>query len=291
MKGSRTANFFKSIMAKAKKSTVRKTRATTAKKRTTSALSRRGSSTADYSRFVLPIVVGVILLAGIGFFGVMGYRTAIASEFFNVQRVEVRGNDRVNVEDIQRIVTANTEKTGVWRADLGEIREKVEKLPFVKTAAVSMVLPVGIRVSIIERTPAAVVKLSHGDSLVDTEGNVLIPVTKPETAFPFAMRGWDETKTEKAMTDNLARLKLYKKMLDEWKEYGISDRVKEVDLKDLKDPNASIEESGRLIAVVLAKDKLGASLKSAMDAVAGKGERVKSVNAGGVSPVLEYFGY
>lgn len=278
-------------MAKAKKSTVRKTRATSAKKRSSSVKSRRGGSSVNVSRFVLPVFIGVILLAGIGFFGVMGYRTAIASEFFNVRRVEVRGNDRVNVDDVKRIVTANTEKTGVWRADLGEIREKVEKLPFVKTASVSMILPVGIRVNILERVPAAVVKLSYGDSLVDVEGNVLIPVTKPEPAFPFAMRGWDETKTEKAAADNLARLKLYKKMTEEWREYGLSDRVKEVDLKDLKDPHATIEDSGRLIAVLLSKDSLGKSLKSAVEAVAGKGEKVKSVNAVGVSPVLEYMSF
>lgn len=277
-------------MAKAKKSTIRKTRATSAKKRTTSTSSRRGKAV-DYSRFLVPIVIGVILLSGIGFFGLMGYRTAIASEFFNVRRVDVRGNERVNPEDIKRIVTTNTEKTGVWRADLGEIREKVEKLPFVKSAAVSMVLPVGIRVNIVERIPAAVVRLRYGDSLVDVEGNMLVPITKQEPAFPFAMRGWDETKTEKAMTDNLARLKLYKKMLDEWKDYGLSERVKEVDIKDLRDPNALIEESGRTIAVVLAKDSLGKSLKSAMEAVAGKGEKIKSVNAVGVSPVLEYLGY
>ena len=278
-------------MAKAKKSTVRKTSAASARTRSTSVRSsrRRGTNT-DYSRFVLPLLIGAILVAGIGFFGVMGYRTAIASEFFNVRRVDVRGNDRVNVDDVKRIVTANTEKTGVWRADLGEIREKLEKLPFVKTAAVSMVLPVGIRVNITERIPAAIVRLSGGDSLVDAEGNVVVVVSKPEPAFPFAMRGWDESKTEKAMTDNLARLRLYKKMLDEWKDYGISDRVREVDLKDLKDPSASIEDSGRTIAVILAKDRLGTSLKSAVEAVAGKGERVKSVNAVGVSPVLD-FGY
>ncbi|MBK6751731.1 MAG: FtsQ-type POTRA domain-containing protein [Pyrinomonadaceae bacterium] len=278
-------------MAKAKKSTIRKTRATSTKKRSSSVKPRRRGSSFDASRFILPVFVGIILLAGIGFFGVMGYRTAIASEFFNVRRVEVRGNDRVNPEDVKRIVTANTEKSGVWRADLGEIREKIEKLPFVKTASVSMVLPVGIRVGITERIPAAIVRLSYGDSLVDTEGNVVVPVTKPEPAFPFAMRGWDETKTEKAMTDNLARLKLYKKMTEEWREYGLSDRVKEVDLRDLKDPNATIEDSGRMIAVVLSRDSLGKSLKSAVEAVAGKGERVKSVNAGGVSPVLEYLSF
>ena len=53
-------------------------------------------------------------------------------------------------------------KAGVWNADLADIRAKIEKFPFVKTAAVSMVLPSGIRVNITERIPAAVVHFSPG---------------------------------------------------------------------------------------------------------------------------------
>ena len=279
-------------MAKAKKSTVKRTRATSARKRSTSlTASRRRAASRDYGRFALPLLVGVVLLIGIGFFGVMGYRTAIASEFFNVKRIDVRGTDRVNSDDIRRIVSANTEKTGVWRSDLSEIREKIEKLPFVKTAAVSMILPYGVRVTVVERVPAAVVKLSYGDFMIDGEGVVLVPVTKTEASMPFLLRGWDETKTEKAVTDNLLRLKLYKKMLDEWREYGIAERVKEVNLTDIKDPNAMIEESGRSIAVTLAKDHLGKSLKSAVEAVAGKGEKIRAVNAGGIYPIIEYLNF
>ena len=279
-------------MAKAKKSTVKRTRATSARKRSTSlTASRRRAASRDYGRFALPLLVGVVLLIGIGFFGVMGYRTAIASEFFNVKRIDVRGTDRVNSDDIRRIVAANTEKTGVWRSDLSEIREKIEKLPFVKTAAVSMILPYGVRVNVVERVPAAVVKLSYGDFMIDGEGVVLVPVTKTEASMPFLLRGWDETKTEKAVTDNLLRLKLYKKMLDEWREYGIAERVKEVNLTDIKDPNAMIEESGRSIAVTLAKDNLGKSLKSAVEAVAGKGEKIRAVNAGGIYPIIEYLNF
>ena len=279
-------------MAKAKKSTVKRTRATSARKRSTSlTASRRRAASRDYGRFALPLLVGVVLLIGIGFFGVMGYRTAIASEFFNVKRIDVRGTDRVNSDDIRRIVAANTEKTGVWRSDLSEIREKIEKLPFVKTASVSMILPYGVRVNVVERVPAAVVKLSYGDFMIDGEGVVLVPVTKTEASMPFLLRGWDETKSEKAFTDNLLRLKLYKKMLDEWREYGIAERVKEVNLTDIKDPNAMIEESGRSIAVTLAKDNLGKSLKSAVEAVAGKGEKIRAVNAGGIYPIIEYLNF
>jgi len=236
-------------------------------------------------------MISLCLLGGIGFIAAMGYRSVTASDFFGVRAVDVRGAERAPVDDIRRIVTANTEKTGVWHADLPAIREKIEKLPFVKTASVSMSLPAGIRVNVIERVPQAVVRLGGGDFLVDGEGVVLAKVTKPEETMPFVIRGWDESKNEKAGPDNLARLKLYRKMLDEWRGVGVADRVKEVNLTDMRDPAAVIEDSGRQIAVTVAKDNLGKSLKSAIEAVAGKGEKVKSVNAGGVYPVLEYMGY
>lgn len=276
-------------MAKAKKNTVKRPRITPARKRSTSlsASSRRAASR-DYGRLALPLVIGAALLIGIGFFGLIGYRTAIASEFFNVKQIDIRGTERANSDDVRRIVAANTEKTGVWRSDLSEIREKVEKLPFVKTAAVSMVLPYGVRVNVTERVPVAIVKLSQGDFLVDAEGFVLSQAAKAEPNMPFVMRGWDETKTERSATENLARVKIYRKMLDEWREFGLSDRVKEVNLSDLKDPNATIQDSGRSIAVSLSKDNLGKSLKSAVEAVAGKGEKVRAVNAGGVYPIIEY---
>ena len=278
-------------MAKAKKksSATRKRTATT---RSQSVRRMRSNAAAQrLGRVLVPLFISLCLLGGIGFIAAMGYRTATASDFFGVRTVDIRGTDRSPVEDIRRIVTTNTEKSGVWNADLPAIREKIEKLPFVKAAAVSMALPAGIRLNIVERIPQAIVRLNGGDFLVDGEGVILAPASKPEPAIPFVIRGWDESKSEKAMPENLARLKLYRKMLDEWNGVGIADRVKEVNLADLNDPTAIIVDSGRQIPVAVAKNNLGKSLKSAIEAVAGKGEKVKAVNSGGVYPVLEYLGY
>ena len=278
-------------MAKAKKksSATRKRTATT---RSRSVRRIRSNAAAQrLGRVLVPLFISLCLLGGIGFIAAMGYRTATASDFFGVRTVDIRGTDRSPVEDIRRIVTTNTEKSGVWNADLPAIREKIEKLPFVKAAAVSMALPAGIRVNVVERIPQAIVRLNGGDFLVDGEGVILAPASKPEPAIPFVIRGWDESKSEKAMPENLARLKLYRKMLDEWNGVGIADRVKEVNLADLNDPTAIIVDSGRQIPVAVAKNNLGKSLKSAIEAVAGKGEKVKAVNSGGVYPVLEYLGY
>jgi hypothetical protein len=102
--------------------------------------------------------------------------------------------------------------------------------------------------------------------------------------------GWDESKTERASRDNAARLKLFQKMISDWSEFGLAKRVKDVNLTDLQEPQATIEDSGSRIAITLAREDLSKSLRSALEAVAGKGDRVRSVNAAGVYPVLEYIG-
>ena len=273
-------------MAKRKRSTVTKRNAT--KRKSTARRSR--TSSVDHGKFLFPLVVGAAVLFGLGFFGLKGYRAAIASEFFAVKHVDVVGAERTKADDIRSIVNAGTQGTGVWRSNLEEIRAKVEKLAFVKTAAVSMALPSGIRVNIVEKVPVAMVRVAAGDVLVDADANMIDIATDVDRSKFTIMRGWDEAKSEKAVADNKERLKVYKKMRDEWTSLGIADRVKDIDLRDPRDPHATIEDSGKLIAVMLAKDNLGKSLKAAIEAVAGKGDRVKAVNSGGVFPVLEYLG-
>ncbi|HEX3101444.1 MAG TPA: FtsQ-type POTRA domain-containing protein [Pyrinomonadaceae bacterium] len=245
----------------------------------------------SFGRFGLPLLICCVLICGLAVLGVFGYRTATESDFFKVRSIDVRGNDKTPAEDIRRIVASEVEKPGVWNADLADIRVKIEKFPFVKSASVSRMLPAGIRVDVVERVPAAIVHLKSGDFLIDGEGAILSGAAGNEKDFPFTLYGWDEAKTEKAPADNIARIKLYKKMLDEWKQFDLVSRVKQVDLSDLKEPTAIVEDSGKSIPVMLAKDSLGKSLKTAIEAVAGKGAKVKSVNTGSGYPVLQYLDF
>ena len=200
--------------------------------------------TAAFGKYLLPLMITAVLLGATVFLALSGYQTATASSFFGLRTVDVRGNEHTPSEDIKRVVSASVEKTGVWNADLGEIRLAIEKFPFVKSAAVSRMLPGGIRVNVTERTPVAVVRLSSGNYLMDGEGTALSIVKDKNNDFPFVLQGWDEAKTEKAGTDNLNRLKMYKKMLDEWKQFDLASRVKEVNLSNPRDPVAVIEDSG-----------------------------------------------
>jgi Cell division septal protein len=241
----------------------------------------------NFGRYVLPVILSGCIIGCIGFLALMGYRTVTASNFFDVKTVDVRGVNRSSSTDIQKIVSGQADKSGVWNADLPDIKMRIERLPFIKTAAVSRVLPNGIRVNVVERIPAAVVRLQGGDFLIDADGEVLAPA-KNEQDFTMVIRGWDETKSEKATKDNLARVKVFQKMSAEWSQFDLGSRIKEIDLSSLSEPKVTVEDSGSQIPIALQKENFGKILKTALEAIAGKGEKIKSVNAAGVYPVIEY---
>jgi cell division septal protein FtsQ len=218
----------------------------------------------------------------------MGYRTVTASEFFGIKKIDLRGVSRASKDDIEKIVGSQVEKSGVWNADLNEIKERVEKLAFVRTAAVSRILPDGVRVNLIERVPKAVARIKGGDFWVDEEAVILGLVGEKEERPPFMLRGWDESKTEAAVKDNQTRVKMYQKMIADWREFDLASRVKEVNLENLQDPKAIVIDSGETISIDLGKENFSKRLQKGLEIVAGRGKEIESVNLSGSREILGF---
>jgi len=106
-------------------------------------------------QFALPLVICICLAVCLAALGFLGYQRVAASDFFEVKKVAVVGSERSSRQSIEAIVRTETERSGVWRADLQELKAKIEKLPFVKTVSVTRVLPGGLRVQVVERQPQA----------------------------------------------------------------------------------------------------------------------------------------
>jgi cell division septal protein FtsQ len=257
--------------------------------RQSSAAARRSARSGGSGRvrnFVLPVFLSFCIVICLGALGFLGYQTVTASNFFNVEKVDVRGTDRASSGDIRRIVEMQTERSGVWKADLAEIKEKLERVQWVRSAAVSRVLPNRITVQIFERIPHAAVRTNGGPVLVDAEGFVIAPAREKEPEFPFAMTGWNEAKSEAALKENLERVKMYRKMLADWKEFNLSSRVVMVDLADLREPRAMVEDSGTTVSIALGREKFGEHLKRGINAIVGKGDMFEAVNLVGTNMVL-----
>lgn len=249
---------------------------------------RRSQNAGRLANFVLPLFFIVGILSCLGFLSVMGYRTATASTFFDVKTIDVRGVLRASKDDIERIVRLQTQKSGAWNADLAGIKTDVEKLMFVKSAVVSRVLPDGLRVSVNERVPRVVVRMKSGDVWTDEDSTMLGSVAENETRPPFVLRGWDESKGEKSIKENQERVKIYLKMLNEWKDYDLASRVSSVNLADLQDPQAIVQDSGEFVTVSLGKENFGKRLQKALEVIANKGNQIESIISNGQNVVLKY---
>jgi cell division septal protein FtsQ len=230
-------------MAIQKRGTTRKTNVAAKRPRRTSANRKKDSGA--FTNFFVPLFFIVGILFCLGFLSLMGYRTVTASAFFDVKRIEVRGTNRASREEVERIARAYTEKSGVWNADLKAIKGDVEKNNLIKTAVVARVLPDALVVNITERIPRAVVRTDGGDFWADEEAVILGAVGKDEARPPFVLRGWDEAKNERAAKENRERVKIYGKMMIEWQDYELARRVAWVNLADLREPQAVVQDSGK----------------------------------------------
>src|SRR5204862_1897983 len=135
-------------------------------------------------KFVIAIV---ILIASI-----VGYRMAASAALFQVQAIDVSGTSRTSAEEIQGLTRRALSRTGVWRADLSAISNELSsRLPGVRRAVVSRVLPDRLRVRITERVPLAVVRSSDGHFVwVDDDGVKLDEVKADDHLPDFFIRGW-----------------------------------------------------------------------------------------------------
>jgi len=250
-------------------------------------ISRRKFSGA-VTNFIFPLVFIAGILFCLGFLLFMGYQTVTASAFFDVKTIDVRGTNRLSKDEIERIVARQTEKLGVWKADLTEIRNDVEKHTLVKSAVVSRVLPDGLRVNVNERVPRAIVKIGGGDFWADDDAIILGAVAKNDSRPPFVLLGWDESRTEKAVKDNRERVKIYLKMLVEWQDFELGKRVSAVNLKDLHAPQAIVPDSGETVTIFLPKENFGKRLQKGLEIIAGRGKEIESINLSTAKEILGF---
>ena len=213
----------------------------------------------------LPLVTKVVLAIIAGVLIFEGYRAAASASFFQVRSVDVSGTSRVSAEDVKAVVKRATQSAGVWRADLGALSRELERLPWVRHAIVSRVLPDGLRVRIIEREQRAVVRTSEGRLIwVDDDAVMLGTLQSSDRMPPFFIRGWDEAGTDAARAENRARVEKYLEMLREWEKLGLTARVSEVNLIDLSDVRVQLAGDDARIEVRLGSQEQDARLKKAL---------------------------
>ena len=213
----------------------------------------------------VPLVLRIGVIAIICLIAFVGYRAAASASFFEIRTVETKGAARASVNDIQAVVRRDVGQTGVWRADLEQVSKHLERLPWVRTAIVTRVLPDGIRVRVTEREPRAVVRNAAGRFVWVDDDAVYLGEMSPTDQMPaFFLRGWNEDESAAAQAENRTRIAKFLELQREWEGQGLSERVSEVNLQDIRDVRVQLAGDDSQIEVRLGSQDQGVRLSKAL---------------------------
>jgi len=196
------------------------------------------------SRRLRWILFGLGVLVPVGVAGYFLATFALTSTSFvlsSPENIVITGTRFVSREEVLGALglpLAGDVKTGsnVFRISLDAKRRMVETLPWVRTAAVTRLLPHGLLVHITERTPVAFATLGGRVSLVDGDGMLL---EKPENGvFDFPVISGLENLA--SVEERRSRLALYQEFMQ---QLGMEAprpgwMISEVDLSDAEDLKA-----------------------------------------------------
>ncbi len=132
------------------------------------------------------LAIAILLPGGLVVYGLVSF--ALTSPLFvltSPEDVLVTGNHFVSRAEVLAAVglpLTGKLKTGtnVFRISLNTVREGVENLPWVLTASVTRVLPHGLLVHVMERTPVAYAEVDGQVILIDQEG---VPLGKTDNGI------------------------------------------------------------------------------------------------------------
>lgn len=230
----------------------------------------------------VPLALRIGVVAIIALVGLVGYRAAASADFFKVRKVEARGAVRASDEAIEATVLRDVGETGVWRADLEQVSKHLERLPWVRTAIITRVLPDGIRVRITEREPRAVVRTTSGRFIWVDDDAVYLGEMSPTDQMPaFFLHGWNEEDSTTARAGNRERVAKFLELQRGWDAQGLSERVSEVNLLDLRDLRVQLAGDDAQIEVRLGGQDQAARLTRALEVL----DRERQTSRG---PLISY---
>jgi cell division protein FtsQ len=94
------------------------------------------------------------------------------SSVFHVRDVEVTGIHHLSRAAVIRLSGITGSSNVLW-IDAGGVERRLETEPWIASADVRTSLPDGVEISVVERTPVAIVRTSSGRRLVAADGTVL----------------------------------------------------------------------------------------------------------------------
>lgn len=107
----------------------------------------------------------------------------LKSPLFDIQNIEVRDNQYLTEESV-RAATDVTTGVNIFKVNLAEAAEQLEKVPMIKDARVVRALPATVVITVVERRPIGLLPLETSFVEVDQEGICLREASPATIGIP-----------------------------------------------------------------------------------------------------------
>jgi cell division protein FtsQ len=239
---------------------------------------KQGRKNRHWRRRVMPIVrSAVIALAAT--YGVYRLASVAAhAHVLRVDRITVRGNERLSREDVLAVLTGLRGESLVW-TNLESWRRRLLATPWVRDAALRRSLPSTVDIVIAERQPIGVGRLNGEMYLVDESG-IVIDQFGPQYAdldLPIIDGLSASPSDSDSMTDQ-ARADLAARVIDALRPRPeIARRLSQIDVTDLH--NAAVILTGDRAVIHLGDERFLQRLQAYLELSGALRGRVPEIDA------------
>ena len=194
-------------------------------------------------------------------FLIVGYNALANSRLFDLHHVSVGQASPALQTEVEQAVRRAVGSTKLLDVNLSALKEKVERIPQVRSASVARVLPDGIFVQVVERHPSVLVRRQSGaqeERLVWLDEDAIemgefagISAGTPAEVPPIAKGFEDGNRSQTAVNADRERIAVYKKLQSELSEGAtpLWNLLDEIDLRDVRDVNLSMARPHVLIHI------------------------------------------
>ncbi len=196
---------------------------------------------------VAALLILLAIVAGIAMqYGAHSWRFTVDSS----DDIEIGGNHNVSRTQVMDVMGGDIGRN-IFFVPLAQRQKQLERIPWVKSAAVMRFLPDHLRVQIEERTPVAFARIGSHISLIDSEGVVMeLPAGgHHQYSFPVIV-GMGEAEP---LSTRAARMEIYAQLIQDLDSTGAhySQDLSEVDLSDPDDVKVMVNDPSGAVLVHL----------------------------------------
>ena len=131
------------------------------------------------------------------------------NNLFQIKHISVIGNDYISKQEIIESSSLN-KGDFIFKVNIKNIKDNIEKIPFVKKAEISIRIPHEIDIKITEQVPIALIINKNKKIFVDSDNNFLVANTKSINNFPVPILNIEEIDIKKNKSISIIKY-LYEK--------------------------------------------------------------------------------